>query len=488
MHTNATTSQIVTCKKGVDIDALAKDYSLAPTFIYRHALNGLAAPMDTNTIRKLKTDSRIIAVEWDSPVELCDQTNSTGFARLDIAHFPVAHINGTNKPLNVGVAILDTGIDPNQTDLTTYTNWSAYQSDGSDWNSHGTEVAGVLCAQDNDFGVVGVAPGVQLWNVQCIGPAPFNTWSYIFGGVEFCIDNADKISVVNMSFVNAKGSKAPYSSVQGAISVLVQNGIVVIAGAGNDAQDLAGPDGIYGSNDDAVPAAIPEVMAVSGMDTSLNTNGSSLDIFYSNSNFSQLPFTNLSWSIDSSGNGTDSSDTTNAPQVISPGNKIDVAAPAVNILTTGTNNTLVTVNGTSFAAPHVAGLAALYIAANGRATNTAGVYAIRQAIINNSLPQSQWNSASNTLDPDTNHEPLAMPSESWVPQPFITSAAYVSRGFQVGLQTVPGYDYSLQTSIDMVTWTNLWTVSGFGALAPAALTDTNDEPQSFYRLKRQPSR
>jgi len=57
------------------------------------------------------------------------------------------------------------------------------------------------------------------------------------------------------------------------------------------------------------------------------------------------------------------------------------------------------------AAPHVAGAVALYIAAHGRATNAAGVAAIRQALINLAQPQSAWGSA-NTADPDANHESL----------------------------------------------------------------------------------
>jgi subtilisin family serine protease len=95
--------------------------------------------------------------------------------------------------------------------------------------------------------------------------------------------------------------------------------------------------------------------------------------------------------------------------VSSPGGAIDVAAPGVDIFTTGPGvgtdgigHNYGFATGTSLAAPHVAGLVALYIAANGRATNADGVYRIRQAIVNAGSPQSQWNS-TNTLGPG--HEP-----------------------------------------------------------------------------------
>src|SRR6185295_1413026 len=87
------------------------------------------------------------------------------------------------------------------------------------------------------------------------------------------------------------------------------------------------------------------------------------------------------------------------------GAAIDLAAPGVNIASTYLNSGYATMSGTSMASPHAAGAAALYIAAHSRATNAAGVYAIRQALINSAQPQTAWASA-NTLDPDGNREGL----------------------------------------------------------------------------------
>jgi subtilisin family serine protease len=145
--------------------------------------------------------------------------------------------------------------------------------------------------------------------------------------------------------------------------------------------------------------------------------------------------------------------------------------------------------GTSAATPHVAGLVALYIAANGRATNAAGVYAIRQAIVNASLPQSQWNT-NNTHDPDTNPEPLAIASEAWVPKPALTNTTGGPGNFQVRFAAVPGYNYTVQTTTNLAipsAWTNLATVSGSSNVMLVAITDTNAARQNFYRLARDPS-
>ncbi|MEO7299159.1 MAG: S8 family serine peptidase [Verrucomicrobiota bacterium] len=175
-------------------------------------------------------------------------------------------------------------------------------------------------------------------------------------------------------------------------------------------------------------------------------------------------------------------------------------APAVKILTTGSamvGHSYGSLTGTSFAAPHVAGLVALYIAANGRATNAEGVYKIRQAIVDASLPQSQWqpngypfHSVTNTtLDPDTNLEPLAIASENWIPKPVITNAG-APGNLQLSFAAVPGYDYTVQSGNDLtppVAWTNLFTVSASSNVAPFSVTDTNVASQSFYRLQRSPS-
>jgi subtilisin family serine protease len=80
--------------------------------------------------------------------------------------------------------------------------------------------------------------------------------------------------------------------------------------------------------------------------------------------------------------------------VNSQGLGIDLAAPGVDILSTLMGGSYGTGSGTSMATPHATGAFALYIAANGRATNAAGVAAIRQALINASQAQSLWGPAT----------------------------------------------------------------------------------------------
>ena len=175
-------------------------------------------------------------------------------------------------------------------------------------------MAGIIAAQDNGTGVVGVAPGVRIWNVKCTGPAPYNTVVNLIKGMDYVTANATNIAVASISI--ATSGNQNIGAVRSAVRRMVQGGIVVVAAAGNNARDIAGIDGVYTTGsigDDVVPAALPEAMAVSAMDPATDT----LADF---SNYSQIQRT--------------------PNYVISPGNTIDVAAPGVNCLTTATSKLL----------------------------------------------------------------------------------------------------------------------------------------------------
>jgi subtilisin family serine protease len=489
--------QIVTCQSGVDVDLLLQDYGIKATCIYRYAFAGFAAPVDVVTAELLKRDSRVVAFEPDGLAELTDtQITPTGVLRMGIPTFPVAHINSTSYwnsatgeslPIDVDVAVIDSGIDFHHPDLNVVAgvDFTGSGYGGQDCMGHGTDVAGVIGARNNTFGVVGVAPGVRLWAVQiiCAG-AGHNAWSNVLAGMDYIAQHADQISVANASIGQATVPRA-CTATQAAVAGMVSRGVVFVAAAGNGSGDIVGSDGVFGTNpatgtcDDSMPAALPEAMTVSAMDVHT-------DQMTSYSNYSYVPrATNY---------------------VTSPGGVIDVAAPgsdsgdptgAGGILTCNISqfgDLYEPASGISVAAPHVAGLVALYIAANGRATNAEGVYKIRQAIVNSALPQSRWNNPN--PNPMKNGvvplpAPLAMPSENWVPKPWFRTAAMLTNTLQLTFDTVPGYTYTVEYAASAIAsppWTTLLSTNGNGRIATISVTDPAPDPSSrFYRVLRQPA-
>ena len=149
---------------------------------YHYALTGFSADLDATQVQKIKADPCVLLVEEDglialeglTPVPVVDpQEISAGLKRMGIDRFPMSRITGTERPLDVDVCIVDTGVDFNHPDLLIQPeqckSFVEAGLNGDDWNGHGTHVAGIIAALDNGIGVVGAAHGVRLWAAQAIG-------------------------------------------------------------------------------------------------------------------------------------------------------------------------------------------------------------------------------------------------------------------------------------------------------------------------------
>ncbi len=210
----------------------------------------------------------------------------------------------------VKVAIVDTGIDLTHPDLAANIKGGINTINPSktpnDDNGHGSHVAGTIAGIDNEIGVIGVAPGANLYAVKVLGKSGSGWFSDIIEGIQWSIDN--NMDVINMSL----GSSSDVQSFHDAIIAAYEAGIVIVAAAGN-----SGP----GDNTVGYPAAYPEVIAVSAT--------ASNDLIASFS---------------------------------SRGPQVDLAAPGVSIFSTVKGGGYATYNGTSMASPHVAGVTALIVA------------------------------------------------------------------------------------------------------------------------------
>lgn len=332
-------------------------------------------------------------IEPDLNVYPAAQSIPTGVDRIDIEFNNIAKIDGIDERIDVDVAVVDTGADTDHPDLNIFAGQNftpGLSSDYEDGDGHGTHVAGTIAALDNDIGVVGIVPGARIWVAKVLKDSGPSRLSNTIAALDWIHSNASEIEVVNMS-LSATGTSSTFRT---AIQNCVSAGIVCVAAAGNDSLDVYGPDGIFNTIDDVVPAAYPEVATISAL---LDTDGQPGGLGFSTSagpDDSIATFSNYSDSVVASN------------PVVSDGAAIDLLFPGAFINSTSLNGGYEELSGTSMASPHAAGLVALYIATNGRANNASEVYAIRQALIDSAIEQNDFRGLSTFNDQDLNSESI----------------------------------------------------------------------------------
>lgn len=324
---------------------------------------------DTRFIETLRNDPRVALVEPDQRVYALAQTLPTGIDRIDADLSKERSGDGTGA-VNVDVAVLDTGIDLTHPDLNVYRSktFVAGTSSARDDAGHGTLVAGVIGAKDNNAGVVGVAPGARLWAVKVLDRFGNGLISDIIAGIDYVVQNADEIDAANLSF----GCECGSTALNSAINTAVSEGITFAVAAGNSGKNA-------NSFSPANNLNVIAVSAITDSDGKCGAKGGSTN-FGGDDRFAG--FSNY-------------------------GSTIDMAAPGVDILSTSMNGGYAKMSGTSAAAPHVAGAAGLYKAANPNATPSQ----VKSGLVANAVTSSVTTCDGNGFgyfsgDKDTSREPL----------------------------------------------------------------------------------
>ncbi len=157
----------------------------------------------------------------------------------------------------VNVVVADTGIDYKHPELKDrYAggyNVFKKNNDPMDDFGHGTHVAGTIAAMDNEIGVVGVAPQVRLWAVKVLDEKGAGNDESIIAGMDWIISKKRELGgnwIVNLSL----GSSLPSDVEREAFRRVIQEGIIVVAAAGN-----------RGTGRLDVPAAYQEVLAITAI-------------------------------------------------------------------------------------------------------------------------------------------------------------------------------------------------------------------------------
>ena len=300
-------------------------------------------------------------VQWISPEPIIEEMGD-GYDdpyfdlqwNLFIIHAPEAWDLGA-RGQGARVFVLDSGIDSDNPDISPNLNTSLCQSfvPGEGWDAnpaiffnHGTHVAGIIAAAQNDWGIIGVAPEAELVAVKVLSEnTGTGLLSYLNEAIVYAADNG--ADVINMSLggllpsrsgwwvgdihVTAKMVGEMLHATQRAITYAYQKGATMVAAAGNSAIDAD-----HDQNQIILPAQLAQVIAVSATDVwdgpwYLNNFGQSL---------------------------------------------VSFAAPGDWILSDNNNSKFAYWTGTSQAAAHVSGVAALIIGQNGGSIRPAQVESV----------------------------------------------------------------------------------------------------------------
>lgn len=251
-----------------------------------------------------------------------------------------SNLQATSGGNGIKVAVLDTGVNINHSDLTgsaeqckDFTNRRTALVDGSctDKNGHGTHVAGTVLAHGGTGqGIYGVAPEADLWAYKVLNDQGSGYSDDIAGAIQHAADQAVSTNskvVISMSL----GSSSKSTLIADAVDYAYGKGVLVVAAAGNS-----------GPNADTIgyPGALVNAVAVAALEN-VQENGT-----YRVADFS------------SRGNPATDGD------FVIQERDVEVSAPGRAIESTWFDGTYNTISGTSMATPHVSGLAAKIWAAN----------------------------------------------------------------------------------------------------------------------------
>ncbi|MCX4691864.1 S8 family peptidase [Streptomyces sp. NBC_01408] len=321
LHTSANAipdQYIVTLDKSLDPVRFAAEVGVTPKFTYTRAINGFATTLTASQLSAARLTRGVLSVEQDAKVTAPplpeagvgtkSPANSWGLDRIDQRSRPLDHnfsANGSGQ--GVTAYIVDSGIDYAHAEFQTELGSRARPGfdaigdgrNGADCNGHGTHVAGTVGGK-----TFGVARKVSLVSVRVLGCNGSGDWSGIIAGFDYIARQAQQPAVLNASL---GGGFLP--SVNTAVTNVSNAGVLPVVAAGN-------------SNIDACrvsPASAPAALTVGA----------------TNRYDEETDFSNF-------------------------GTCLDIYAPGKEIISARMGGGSLALDGTSMAAPHVAGVAALY--------------------------------------------------------------------------------------------------------------------------------
>lgn len=289
---------------------------------YKYALKGFAAKLTPVQAELLSKDPRVETVVQDikyKAIQMIGSDNSNVNTMMMSQSTPwgITRVGGTQNGTGKKAWVLDTGIDLNHSDLNVdLSNSVSFVAGESadDGHGHGTHVSGTIAAKNNSSGVVGVAAGAQVVAVKVCDSSGQCYTSDLDAGVDYIASRYSTGDVANISLgwptnnPNHPRIDLALNILEATIEAAADDGLKFAIAAGNENQ--------HSNNKSPARLEYNNVWTVSAYD---NQDG-----FASFSNYGNPP--------------------------------IEYSGPGVSVLSLWKNGGTNTINGTSMAAPHIAGL------------------------------------------------------------------------------------------------------------------------------------
>lgn len=294
-------------EEGETISGLAHDCMKEDNFTTLELTDSEAEALEKD--KKVSFVEKDIEVKGSSESSMTEEVESKEKGDIEW-NMQAIHLDGgekeegqADKGSKIKVALIDSGVDMfDDIEVEDFINLIPGEEEVLplfwDTSGHGTSIAGVIAAQDNNEGITGIAPDVELYSARVLDEDKTAPVSRIVEAIYWAIEK--DVNIISLSF----GTTVPSEALETAVKTAHEKGILIVAAAGNH--------GVV-----EYPAAMEEVMAVGGTDT----DGTVCD--YS-----------------------------------AKGDEIEIVAPAEKIRSTGGFGGTLVCNGTSMAVPHVVGVAA----------------------------------------------------------------------------------------------------------------------------------
>lgn len=292
---------IVSFKNAIDEQAI---FSSGATIVDTLTHSPIAiVQADQKAFEKLKPNQSIETIEPSQKISIAAERANWG---VDSIRAPQAWKTGYSGK-GVKIAVIDTGVGPHE-DLDIVESVSFIDSEPSttDYNGHGTHIAGIIAALHNNIGVRGIAPEAEIYGLKVFNKNGDGYTHDVIRAIDWAIER--QVDIINLSLT----SEVPLASYEELINRAYQAGILIVGAAGNGVATDSTIDNVE------YPAKFKNVIAVAAVDWDGNKG------YYS-----------------------------------SIGPAVEVAAPGVSIYSTYADNTYTYLQGTSMSTAFVTGHLAL---------------------------------------------------------------------------------------------------------------------------------